>query len=200
VTTIHQMWVGGQIPDQYRQWGQELRDMHPDWDYQFWGDDDFGWLANQDIYDNAESLVPDHKVGQLRSNLARYEILSRYGGVWLDTDIQPLKPLYAVWGPQAWAGWERQDEWIGTSVMGGHAGAPFWQACIAAAAKPEYPGPQEVRFVTGLYREHGGLHVYPEKTFYPYRTHDIASRPDDYGDSLVAHHWHHLRTVRKVPL
>jgi inositol phosphorylceramide mannosyltransferase catalytic subunit len=197
---LHQMWVGPPMPDLYRKWADELRAMHPGWEYRLWGDDDFGWLANQDVYDMADRIVPGHKVGQLKSNVARYEILSRYGGIWLDADIQPLRPLDSVWGPEAWAGWERQDEWVGTSVMGGTAGAPFWQHCIRGVAEKGYPGPQEVRFVTGIHRKYGGLHVYPESTFYPYRTHDIGSPPSDFGQSLVAHHWHHLRTTRGVPL
>jgi mannosyltransferase OCH1-like enzyme len=194
------MWVGGPLPDLYRQWGRQLAEMHPDWEYRFWGDDDFGWLANQDLYDAADSLVVDHKVGQLRANLARYEILSRYGGVWLDADIQPLKPLYPVWGPDAFAGWERQDEFVGTSVLGGVAGAELWQACIRAIREPQYlTPPEDIRMVTHLGPRHG-LHVYPEHTFYPYRTHDIGKPQQDYGESLVAHHWNHLRTVRGKPL
>jgi mannosyltransferase OCH1-like enzyme len=110
------------MPDRYRQWGRDLAAMHPDWEYRLWTDGDFGWLENQDVYDAAERLVPDHKVGQLRSNVARYEILNRFGGVWLDADVEPLRPLDGLLGPQAWAGWERQDEWVGTSVMGGDAG------------------------------------------------------------------------------
>jgi inositol phosphorylceramide mannosyltransferase catalytic subunit len=200
VVILHQMWVGPEMPAQFADWGYELQVMHPDWEYRLWGDGDFGWLHNQDVYDRAEELVPDHKVGQLRSNVARYEILHRYGGVWLDADVEPLRPLDGLVGPQAWAGWERQDEWVGTSVMGGEAGAPFWEACIRGVQQAGYPGPQEVRFVTGIYRKQGGLHVYPEWTFYPYRTHDIGNRPADYGQSYVAHHWNHLRELRGVPL
>jgi mannosyltransferase OCH1-like enzyme len=174
--------------------------MHPNWGYRLWGDDDFGWLANQDLYDAAPELVVDHKVGQLRANLARYEILHRFGGVWLDADIQPLKPLYPVWRPLVWAGWERQDEFVGTSVLGGIAGHPLWRACIESLRLPEYlTPPEDIRMLTHLGPQYG-LHVYPEHTFYPYRTHDIGSTPDDFGESLVAHHWNHLRTVRGKPL
>jgi len=197
---IHQMWVGGPIPGQYAEWGRELAAMHPDWQYRFWSDDDFWWLDNQDLYDRADDLVVDHKVGQLKANLARYEILNRYGGIWLDADIQPLKPLHSVCGPQVFAGWERQDEFVGTSVLGGVAGHPFWQACITALRSPKYlTPPEDIRMVTHLAPEYD-VHVYPEWTFYPYRTHDIGMAQTDYGDSLVAHHWNHLRTVRGKPL
>jgi mannosyltransferase OCH1-like enzyme len=197
---LHQMWVGGPLPEQHARWIEGVKAMHPGWEHRLWGDDDLRWLQNRDVYDDAENRVPDHKVGQFRSNVARYEILDRFGGVWLDTDIEALAPLDPVMGPPAWAGWERQDEWVGTSIMGGEAGAPFWQACIEGVRQPDYPGKQEVRFFTRIYREQGGLHVYPERLFYPYRTHDIGNVPDDYGDALIVHHWNHLRTVRGVPL
>jgi mannosyltransferase OCH1-like enzyme len=197
---LHQMWVGGPLPQQHAAWIDGVKAMHPQWEHRLWGDDDLRWLANRDVYDDAVNRVPDHKVGQFRSNVARYEILHRFGGVWLDTDVEALAPLDSVWGPEAWAGWERQDEWVGTSILGGQAGAPFWEACIAGVRDKAYPAKQEVRFVTRLFRERGGLHVYPEKLFYPYRTTDIGSPPDDYGDALIAHHWNHLRTMRGVPL
>ena len=197
---LHQMWVGGPLPDQHARWIEGVKAMHPGWEHRLWTDTDLTWLANRDVYDDAERRVVDHKVGQFRSNIARYEILHRFGGVWLDTDIEALAPLDSVMGPQAWAGWERQDEWVGTSIMGGEAGAAFWQACIQGVRQPDYPAKQEVQFFTRLYREHGELHVYPEKLFYPYRTTDIGNVPDDYGDALIVHHWNHLRTVRKVPL
>lgn len=197
---LHQMWVGPPMPDLYRLWGEELQAMHPDWQYRLWTDNDFGWLANQDLYDDAENLVVDHRVGQLRSDLARYEILDRFGGIWLDADIQPLRPLTGVVGPETFAGWERQGEWVGTSVLGGHAEAPMWKACVKGLRTVEYmtpPGP--MRMVTAFAPEYR-MHVYDEATFYPYRTHDIGSTPTDFGESLVAHHWHHLRTVRGKPL
>jgi mannosyltransferase OCH1-like enzyme len=188
------------MPDLFRQWGDQLQAMHPDWGYRLWTDGDFGWLDNQDLYDAAPDLVVDHKVGQLRSNLARYEILREHGGVWLDADVQPLRPLDGVWGPDVFAGWERQDEFIGTSVLGGVAGHPFWQACIDALRLPQYlTPPEDIRMVTHLAPQYG-VHVYPERTFYPYRTHDIGSPQTDFGDSFVAHHWNHLRTVRGKPL
>jgi mannosyltransferase OCH1-like enzyme len=103
------------------------------------------------LYDATPDLVVDHKVGQLRSNLARYEILREHGGVWLDADVQPLRPLDGLCRPDVFAGWERQDEFIGTSVLGGVAGHPFWQACIRALRLPQYPGPPEdIRMVTHL--------------------------------------------------
>ena len=197
---LHQMWVGPPMPDRYRQWGHDLAAMHPDWEYRLWTDDDFGWLANQDMYDRAEELVVDHKVGQLRSNLARYEILHRYGGVWLDADVEPLKPLHPLWGPEAFAGWERQDEFVGTSVLGGVSGHPLWAACIEALRTAAYmTPPEDIRMVTHLGPKYG-LHVYPEPTFYPYRTHQIGDTPSDFGESYVAHHWNHLREVRGKPL
>jgi mannosyltransferase OCH1-like enzyme len=197
---IHQMWVGQPIPQRYREWGRQLAAMHPDWEYRFWGDDDFGWLANQDLYDDAENLVVDHRVGQLRSDLARYEILERFGGIWLDCDIQPLKPLNAVWGPETFAGWERQGEWVGTSVIGGRAGSAMWKACVQGLRKAKYMTPPGPMHMVTEFAPKYGMHVYPEHTFYPYRTHDIGNVPHDFGESLVAHHWNHLRTVRGKPL
>jgi hypothetical protein len=82
---LHQMWVGSPIPDRYREWGEQLQAMHPDWEYRLWGDDDFGWLQNQHVYDQAERLVVDHKVGQLRfgidGNTFRIQPAGQFRGI-----------------------------------------------------------------------------------------------------------------------
>ena len=202
---IHQIWVGGKMPEQHRKWSEQLQAMHPDAEYVLWGDGDFGWLEHRDLFDDAERLVPDHNVGQFRADIGRYEILARYGGVYLDTDVEPIKPMHELEGPDAWAGWERTGEWVGTSVLGGTAGAPFWTAVVqrlaeSVATQRQYLEKSGPRFVTRVFREVGGLHMYPQRHFYPYDCQELDAAGGMYEGSFVAHHWNHLRTTKGKPL
>lgn len=85
---IHQIWLGSQFPEQFKSFQQSWIKYHPDWEYTLWTDKDveaFG-LENRKLYDNATNY------GE-RSDIARYEILYRYGGLYVDTDFQCLKPF-----------------------------------------------------------------------------------------------------------
>ena len=60
--------------------------IHPDWQYRLWTDADVpGFkLINQKYYDASPNY------GQ-RSDILRYEILCRYGGLYIDTDFECLQ-------------------------------------------------------------------------------------------------------------
>jgi mannosyltransferase OCH1-like enzyme len=65
---------------------QSWRKYHPDWTYILWTDKEiaeFG-LVNKKLFDSARNW------GQ-KSDIARYEILCRMGGLYIDTDFECLK-------------------------------------------------------------------------------------------------------------
>lgn len=85
---IHQIWLGSPLPDYYKQLQQSWRQHHPDWQYILWTEleiEAFG-LTNKAAYDAAKNL------GQ-KSDIARYEILYRIGGLYVDTDFVCIKPF-----------------------------------------------------------------------------------------------------------
>ncbi len=85
---IHQIWLGSPFPEKYRRLQQSWIDHHPNWEYKLWTDEDvaaFG-LKNQAFYDRAINW------GQ-KSDIARYEILERFGGLYIDTDFECVKPF-----------------------------------------------------------------------------------------------------------
>ncbi|HZW61712.1 MAG TPA: glycosyltransferase [Candidatus Babeliales bacterium] len=83
---IHQIWLGSKLPDQYKKFQRSWKKLHPDWEYRLWTDDDvesFG-LVNKEAFDKARNY------GE-KANIFRYEILFRYGGLYIDTDFECLK-------------------------------------------------------------------------------------------------------------
>ena len=46
----------------------------------------FGWLENQALFDRATSYAR-------KADIARYEVIRRFGGVYLDTDMECLRPI-----------------------------------------------------------------------------------------------------------
>jgi len=85
---IHQVWLGSPFPERYKAWRQTWKDKHPDWEYKLWTDDDVTSfkLTNQALFDVAKNY------GE-KSDIFLYEILYRYGGLYVDIDFACLKPL-----------------------------------------------------------------------------------------------------------
>lgn len=83
---IHQIWLGGELPDKYKRLQKTWIAAHPDWEYKLWNEkeiQEFG-LINQELFDAAPNY------GE-KSDIARYEILYRYGGLYVDTDFECLR-------------------------------------------------------------------------------------------------------------
>jgi len=91
--TIHQIWVGGEVPRHLANMAARWQEVNPGWNYKLWRDGDFGWLQNQELFDMADRFAKPDGVGQMKSDIARYEILSRFGGVYMDMDMEPRKAL-----------------------------------------------------------------------------------------------------------
>ncbi len=85
---IHQIWLGSKLPQQYYQWQQTWIKYHPDWQYILWTDAEIEKLdlENKSLYDACKSYGA-------KSDIARYEILYRFGGMYVDTDVECLQPL-----------------------------------------------------------------------------------------------------------
>jgi len=87
---LHQIWLGPKdVP--FGEFTASLRRLHPTWEYRLWRDADveaFG-LANVEAYRRASNY------GE-KSDILRYEILHRLGGVYVDVDVEPLRPFDAI--------------------------------------------------------------------------------------------------------
>lgn len=83
---IHQIWLGGKFPDKYKRLRDTWIEKNPDWNYKLWTDDDvYSFeLENIDKFNSINNLGA-------KSDIFRYEILYRYGGLYVDTDFECIK-------------------------------------------------------------------------------------------------------------
>lgn len=82
---IHQIWLGDQSRRPER-WMRTWQTMHPDWEYRLWTEANLPPLRAQVAFD----AMP-HFAG--KADIARYEILHRFGGVYIDADAECITPL-----------------------------------------------------------------------------------------------------------
>lgn len=198
---MHQVWFGGPVPDQFAEWRERWIDMHPDWDHYLWTDDGMPALFNSALFDAADAIAGRY-AGQFRSDIARYEILKSHGGVYVDMDCEPRKPLDPLLDPtvRCFLGWEVPGKWLNNAVMGAEQGSPFLCALIRAlpanveanrGARPNVmTGPQ---FVTPIALRSRGVVAYPKHYFYPYLHNELGRAGESFPDSYCVHHWNNAR-------
>lgn len=103
---IHQIWLGNEMPAAYKTYQASWARMHPSWNIILWTDalgrhpemrsltnhyeerliSDLGPLINQHHFAAAPNFAE-------KSDILRYEILARYGGVYVDCDVECFKPF-----------------------------------------------------------------------------------------------------------
>jgi mannosyltransferase OCH1-like enzyme len=186
---FHRIWFGGPEPAGHRQWLRSCQRLHPGWEIRTWTDTNLPPLRNQRRFDEA-----DHPAEM--ADLARLEMLHRYGGVYLDTDVETLQPLDdALAGIDGFAGFE-DDLWIGTAILGAVPGHPLFAAAVEQVALPR-PGPINERtgpkFFTRLVNRMAlppeQFRVFPPSAFYPYHFIEPHRAAGPFPGALAVHHW-----------
>lgn len=204
---VHRIWLGGDEPE----WTQKfaLTWAHPGWVVRTWTDSDLDLLfplANQIVFDHAEEIAPQN-VGQLRSDVLRYEILHRFGGVYVDTDFESRKPLDPlIVGVDCFAAWEVEDKWVNNAILGATKQHPLFSDLVAGLRenverwqgwKPNrLTGPQYLTRVAGRH----SLAIFPKRWFYPYLYSELHRSSDDFPTAYAVHHWANRRRERNAPL
>lgn len=86
---LHQIWVGPKSPPPYFIIFQEKwKALHPDWEYHLWTDSEL-----EDLNLDLKDLIEQSPNYAEKSDIIRSELLERFGGVYLDVDMDPLHSL-----------------------------------------------------------------------------------------------------------
>lgn len=201
------IWLGGPLPGWLAELVSTFIRHHPLWEVRWWHEADidaFG-LANRDVYDRAPDIVPADSVYQLRSDVARYEILHRYGGMYVDCDYRWQAPIDRyLRGRRLVSCWETQGRWVANGVI---ASVPGHEALAAAIAgipdrvEGRHPSWRANRLTgphlwTPIARRHA--HLLPQRLLHPVPW----DRPEDadrhWPGAVAVHCWHHQRSMRGV--
>lgn len=85
---IHQIWIGKQPPESVR-WMMEMwKQKYPEHEYRLWSENELKeeGLTNRMLFERAKNPAT-------KSDIARYELLHRYGGYYFDVDVEPIKDI-----------------------------------------------------------------------------------------------------------
>jgi hypothetical protein len=88
---IHRIWLGDeQLPAQFVAYGRTWLERHPGWELKLWHEGNLPPdLVRREVLDS-------ERFGAERADLLRYELLWRYGGVYVDTDLECLRSIESL--------------------------------------------------------------------------------------------------------
>jgi hypothetical protein len=188
---FHRIWLGNnKLPEEFAELGRTWKHHHPSWEMEIWSECLLPKLHNEWAYQNTD-------VYAAKSNIARYEILLHYGGVYIDTDFECLKCIEPqLDGVQCFVAWERDDV-ANNAIIGAVPGHPFIRDLVESLERnvrslPDadpavtQSGPY---YLTEVLRRHPEVMVFPASMFYPYQWNEPWRRNEKFPDSYAVHHW-----------
>lgn len=135
---IHQIWVGPKVPPAHFIIFQEKwKKLHPDWEYRLWTDSEV-----EDLNLGLKDLIDQSPNYAEKSDIIRAELLDRFGGVYLDVDMDPFHTIDELNEKyDFWAGVEHPHQiattnsrvWLGISIIASCPGHPIikrWKELI----------------------------------------------------------------------
>ncbi len=200
---LHRIWFGDDMPEEFVRYGRQWRDLHDAWLYTEWPTG-HALPPLPEVYHRADEIAPKDAL-RFRADVLRLAILWEYGGVYVDTDVEPIRPLddllagvecFASYSPHRSKDGQRL---LTNCVMGSVPKHPFIGACIAGLEEAvAIYGDRPLAQMVGpwhLSRVHKanpdlGLTVFHERTFSPQnnRERDAGLEPD-LSESYAWHKW-----------
>ncbi len=142
---IHQTWKTREIEAPFRQaWVDSWQELNPDWDYRLWTDEDLEEFIRTEFPSFLATYL-SYDVAIKKVDAARYLILKRLGGVFVDLDFICLRPLEALLEKEFILFGQQFDNprapgAICNAFMASAPDHPFWDGIEAAlTATRNYP-------------------------------------------------------------
>lgn len=174
---IHQLWIGDKPPPSRMM--DTWRDMNPDFEYIRWSE---SVCSERKMKFECKNRINEMEEINGKADIMRWEILYKYGGVFIDADSYCVMPIDdQLMNTKSFAGWEHEEArpgLIATGTMGFPPKHPLVKGAIewikancvdmkkvgAAAWQTVGPGLLTRMHNTGLYKD---MTIFPSYYFLP---------------------------------
>jgi len=182
---IHYCWFGrGEMPELAKKCIASWHKHMPDWEYRLWNEDNFD--VNQIPYTKE---AYEAKKYAFVTDYVRLYALCLEGGVYMDTDVEVLKPLNDLLGLSAFTGYEGSKTMPPvTGIMASEADGQWVKEQLDSYSDAHFINPDSTLDMTtntirisrlmrsngfiqdGKYQIYKDLHVFPTDYFCPRQT------------------------------
>jgi mannosyltransferase OCH1-like enzyme len=163
---LHQIWVGpNPLPEEYASYSQSWVDRHPSWDVRLWTEDN---LPDDLVRKEALERL---RVPAERSDILRLELLWRFGGVYVDTDLRCLRSVEPLTADTDFFATYLKPGRVCNGVLGSIPGHHILERAVRELEpRTEYgfdKGAAGSVFVERLLRDYPEATIYPAGYFFP---------------------------------
>ncbi len=168
----------------------------PDYEIRIWNEE------NVDLFHPIIAKNLKDKVYAFASDFVRLDVLNRFGGIYLDNDIEILQSLDEFLTLPCFIGIENENL-VNTAIIGSKPGHPFIRRCIQELEQvghnrnQPYLAPvlathllENSSKITGLSQVIDEVHIFPKHIFYPLSYEEkMQGLTPDLSHSFAIHHY-----------
>jgi hypothetical protein len=198
---VHHIWIGPDpLPNDQRPWLKSWKRHHRDWEHRLWTEED---LPDDPI---RPEILERLRAPVERADILRLEILFRHGGVYVDTDLECLRPLDDLLAGADFVGVCHKPGRITNTAIAAAPGHPLLERALrevwpmdtywtnASERLKEVAGPL---LLERLVPDFPDVKLVDPPVFFP-------STPEEREDAIAVHHmarvWHNTTTLRAAML
>lgn len=189
---FHRIWVGEKpMPDEFVEFGRSWRELHPGWVM-------IEWNRPEQL----QPLVNASHIGEARnaaqlSDVLRYEVLHRFGGVYLDTDFICQKNIEPLLQDADFVGAGEKPDMVSAGFIAAVPSQVVIKAALAMLPsritsrmhQASATGPGLLTEAWRPYRFLPEVVAYGPELFYPYPWTEKHRRHEAFPDAYAIHHW-----------
>ncbi len=193
--TFHQIWINErnpELPDEYRRYRDGWLALHPGWKYRLWN------LGNLDFVQRRPELISQCTHYAQMADILRLEVLYQHGGVYLDTDFEPLRPIDAIVEGAGHLFCSEDGASVSIGIIGARARSSLIGSLIDALPAKLGLGPVNQETGPGFVTRQllaqgfeGDVRFAPSRQFYPYGWDEQHRANESFPDAYAVHRWAH---------
>lgn len=181
--------VPAETSEQIEAWWADFQRLHPGWDFRTHREplDPAEWPLTGDVWHLCQN-------GAQKAGLIRLEALVTFGGVYVDSDVEPVRSLEPLLQLAAFAAWEDETT-VPDAMLGSEPAHPAFVQMVAKARSAIEGGGDAWQSGPGVTTEilpnRPDVLVLPPGAFYPH--HYLQKSKTETGDGpwvFARHHWH----------
>jgi mannosyltransferase OCH1-like enzyme len=164
---FHQIWLGPDpFPRDYEGYQRSWTRRHPGWELRLWTEENLpADLERKEVYDRLRRPAE-------RSDLLRFELLDRHGGVYLDADFECLRSIEALLEGVTFFCAYNDPGRVNNAIIGAIPGHPLLRRAIRELRPRTTYGPVDKEgtgplFLNRLIAGADDVTVFGEELFYP---------------------------------
>lgn len=203
---IHYCWFGGkEIPKENKKCIESWKKFLPDYEIKMWNENNYNINVNTYVKQAYEA-----KKYAFVSDYARFDILYKYGGIYMDTDVEVLKPIDDLLMNKMFVGFEENEGINPGLIFGAIKGMDLIKEILDSYKNRIFKNSDGtlntttvVEYTTDILEQHGlklngkyqkinDLTIYPSDFFCPldYKTKKLKITENTYTIHHYSASWH----------